>query len=89
MISVYWIFFSSFFSKLLQNASSKVEEPVISSAWYSSKNKTQKTQNFPPLQPQQDNAKTRSITVSNASTYVTVLFIFFILLCFYNVNTSL
>ncbi|RLU20263.1 hypothetical protein DMN91_006870 [Ooceraea biroi] len=51
-----------------KNASSKVEEPVISSAWYSSKNKTQKTQNFPPLQPQQDNAKTKSATVPNTPT---------------------
>ncbi|KMR04521.1 protein casc3 [Lasius niger] len=51
-----------------KNASSKVEEPVISSAWYSSKNKTQnKTQNFPPLQSQQDNAKTKPTTVSNTS----------------------
>lgn len=51
-----------------KNASSKIEEPVISSAWYSSKNKTQnKTQNFPPLQSQQDNTKTKSTTVSNTS----------------------
>ncbi|XP_070165506.1 protein CASC3 isoform X1 [Polyergus mexicanus] len=49
-----------------KNTSSKVEEPVISSAWYSSKNKTQnKTQNFPPLQSQQDNTKTKPATVSN------------------------
>lgn len=49
-----------------KNASSKVEEPVISSAWYSSKNKTQKAQNFPPLQ--QDNAKTKSTSVPNTPT---------------------
>ncbi|KAL6447300.1 hypothetical protein ACFW04_001505 [Cataglyphis niger] len=49
-----------------KNTSNKVEEPVISSAWYSSKNKTQnKTQNFPPLQSQQDNTKTKPTTVSN------------------------
>lgn len=53
---------------------SKVEEPVISSAWYSSKNKTQnKTQNFPPLQSQQDNAKTKPTTVSNTSMYVYIM----------------
>ncbi|XP_012526151.1 protein CASC3 isoform X3 [Monomorium pharaonis] len=52
-----------------QSTPSKVEEPVISSAWYSSKNKTQnKTQNFPPLQAQQDNAKTKPVTTSNTST---------------------
>ncbi|XP_072760753.1 uncharacterized protein Btz isoform X2 [Anoplolepis gracilipes] len=51
-----------------KNAPSKVEEPVISSAWYSSKNKAQnKTQNFPPLQSQQDNSKTKPTTVSNTS----------------------
>ncbi|XP_032665459.1 protein CASC3-like isoform X2 [Odontomachus brunneus] len=52
-----------------KNAPSKVEEPVISSAWYSSKNKTQnKVQNFPPLQSQQDNTKSKTSTVSNTST---------------------
>ncbi|KAL0103116.1 hypothetical protein PUN28_017446 [Cardiocondyla obscurior] len=46
----------------------KVEEPVISSAWYSSKNKIQnKTQNFPPLQSQQDSAKTKPASASNTS----------------------
>lgn len=51
-----------------KDTSSKVEEPVISSAWYSSKSKTQnKTQNFPPLQSQQDNTKTKPTTVSNTS----------------------
>lgn len=66
LLNIIFLFF-----KLIQNASSKEEEPVISSAWYSSKNKTQnKTQNFPPLQSQQDNAKTKSTTVSNTSMYV-------------------
>ncbi|KYN00007.1 PREDICTED: protein CASC3-like isoform X1 [Cyphomyrmex costatus] len=52
-----------------KNTPNKVEEPVISSAWYSSKNKTQnKTQNFPPLQSQQDNAKTKPTIASNTST---------------------
>ncbi|EGI68639.1 PREDICTED: protein CASC3 isoform X2 [Acromyrmex echinatior] len=52
-----------------KNTPNKVEEPVISSAWYSSKNKTQnKTQNFPPLQSQQDNAKTKPAIASNTST---------------------
>ncbi|EFN76144.1 protein CASC3 isoform X2 [Harpegnathos saltator] len=52
-----------------KNTPTKVEEPVISSAWYSSKNKIQnKTQNFPPLQSQQDNIKSKPATVSNTST---------------------
>ncbi|XP_011639579.1 protein CASC3 isoform X1 [Pogonomyrmex barbatus] len=52
-----------------KNTSNKAEEPVISSAWYSSKNKTQnKTQNFPPLQSQQDNTKTKPAVVSNTTT---------------------
>ncbi|XP_071581148.1 uncharacterized protein Btz isoform X2 [Temnothorax nylanderi] len=47
---------------------SKVEEPVISSAWYSSKNKTpNKPQNFPPLQSQQDNVNTKPASASNTS----------------------
>ncbi|CAK9830326.1 Protein CASC3 [Anthophora retusa] len=52
-----------------KNASSQVEEPVISSAWYSSKNKTQsKVQNFPPLQAQADSPKTKSSGTSNTLT---------------------
>ncbi|XP_024884102.1 protein CASC3 isoform X2 [Temnothorax curvispinosus] len=47
---------------------SKVEEPVISSAWYSSKNKTpNKPQNFPPLQSQQDDVNTKPASASNTS----------------------
>lgn len=47
----------------------KVDEPVISSAWYSSKNKSQiKGQNFPPLQTQADSPKTKSLTTSNTHT---------------------
>ncbi|XP_043478384.1 protein CASC3-like isoform X2 [Leptopilina heterotoma] len=37
----------------------KVEEPVISSAWYSNKTKPQAKANFPPLQPQSDNLKSK------------------------------
>ncbi|XP_076174148.1 CASC3 exon junction complex subunit isoform X2 [Ptiloglossa arizonensis] len=52
-----------------KNASTHVEEPVISSAWYSSKNKSQnKVQNFPPLQTQGDSPKTKSSGTSNAHT---------------------
>ncbi|XP_014485899.1 PREDICTED: protein CASC3 [Dinoponera quadriceps] len=52
-----------------KNSSAKVEEPVISSAWYSSKNKTQnKAQNFPPLQSPQDNTKSKPAAASNTST---------------------
>ncbi|XP_017798145.1 PREDICTED: protein CASC3 isoform X2 [Habropoda laboriosa] len=52
-----------------KNASPQVEEPVISSAWYSSKNKTQnKVQNFPPLQAQTDSPKTKSSSTSNTHT---------------------
>ncbi|XP_077259839.1 CASC3 exon junction complex subunit isoform X1 [Temnothorax americanus] len=51
-----------------KDTSSKVEEPVISSAWYSSKNKTpNKPQNFPPLQSQRDNVNTKSASASNTS----------------------
>lgn len=54
-----------------KNASTHVEEPVISSAWYSSKNKSQnKIQNFPPLQTQGDSHKTKSSNTSNTHTYV-------------------
>lgn len=54
-----------------KNASTHVEEPVISSAWYSSKNKSQnKVQNFPPLQTQGDSPKTKSSGTSNAHTCV-------------------
>ncbi|XP_066601229.1 protein CASC3-like [Prorops nasuta] len=43
-----------------------VEEPVISSAWYSSKNKVQnKAQNFPPLQPHVENQKIKTSNVPN------------------------
>lgn len=52
-----------------KNASTHVEEPVISSAWYSSKNKSQnKIQNFPPLQAQGDSHKTKSSNTSNIHT---------------------
>ncbi|XP_031845556.1 CASC3 exon junction complex subunit isoform X2 [Nomia melanderi] len=52
-----------------KNAPAQVEEPVISSAWYSSKNKIQnKVQNFPPLQTQSDSPKTKSSSTSNAQT---------------------
>ncbi|XP_015430720.1 PREDICTED: protein CASC3 isoform X2 [Dufourea novaeangliae] len=52
-----------------KNASPQVEEPVISSAWYSSKNKSQsKLQNFPPLQTQDDSPKTKPSGTSNALT---------------------
>ncbi|XP_051170088.1 transcription factor SPT20 homolog isoform X2 [Leptopilina boulardi] len=37
----------------------KMEEPVISSAWYSNKAKPQAQANFPPLQPQPDNLKSK------------------------------
>lgn len=54
-----------------KNASTHVEEPVISSAWYSSKNKSQnKVQNFPPLQAQGDSLKSKSSNTSNTHTYV-------------------
>lgn len=67
-----------FLFQFMQTASNKVEEPVISSAWYSSKNKTQnKTQNFPPLQSQ-DNTKSKPTTVSNTTTYVTIIFFYVI-----------
>ncbi|XP_078037577.1 CASC3 exon junction complex subunit isoform X2 [Augochlora pura] len=52
-----------------KNAPSHVEEPVISSAWYSSKNKLQnKVQNFPPLQTQSDSPKTKPSSASNTHT---------------------
>ncbi|XP_068972200.1 protein CASC3 isoform X2 [Bombus flavifrons] len=52
-----------------KNASTHVEEPVISSAWYSSKNKSQnKVQNFPPLQAQGDSLKSKSSNTSNTHT---------------------
>lgn len=52
-----------------KNASTYVEEPVISSAWYSSKNKSQtKVQNFPPLQTQSDSPKTKPSGTSNTHT---------------------
>ncbi|XP_076655665.1 CASC3 exon junction complex subunit isoform X1 [Halictus rubicundus] len=52
-----------------KNASAQVEEPVISSAWYSSKNKIQnKVQNFPPLQTQSDSPKPKSSSTSNTHT---------------------
>ncbi|XP_063990245.1 protein CASC3 isoform X2 [Diachasmimorpha longicaudata] len=45
------------------------EEPVISSAWYSNKNKSQSKQaNFPPLQPQQDNQRDKSTGGQNNLT---------------------
>ncbi|XP_015109022.1 protein CASC3 isoform X2 [Diachasma alloeum] len=45
------------------------EEPVISSAWYTNKNKSQTKQpNFPPLQPQQDNQKNKSTGAQNDLT---------------------
>ncbi|KAK0090034.1 hypothetical protein PV325_003847 [Microctonus aethiopoides] len=45
------------------------EEPVISSAWYSNKNKIHnKQQNFPPLQLQQDNQKTKAPSINNTHT---------------------
>ncbi|XP_034947916.1 protein CASC3 isoform X2 [Chelonus insularis] len=46
------------------------EEPVISSAWYSNKNKYHnKQQNaFPPLQSQQENQKTNTSTANNIHT---------------------
>lgn len=54
-----------------KNAPVQVDEPVISSAWYSSKNKIQnKVQNFPPLQAQSDSPKTKSSSTSNAQTCV-------------------
>lgn len=53
-----------------KNDSIHVEEPVISSAWYSSKNKTQsKEQNFPPLQG--DSPKTKSSGTPKTHTCVT------------------
>lgn len=81
------------FLKFPQNTSAKVEEPVISSAWYSSKNKTQnKTQNFPPLQSQQDNIKSKpAVATPNTSTYVTAFFFFHIIsikLVLYKSNMS-
>ncbi|XP_012152846.2 CASC3 exon junction complex subunit isoform X2 [Megachile rotundata] len=52
-----------------KNAPVPVDEPVISSAWYSSKNKSQtKVQNFPPLQAQNDSPKTKSSNTSNTHT---------------------
>ncbi|XP_076765950.1 CASC3 exon junction complex subunit isoform X2 [Xylocopa sonorina] len=52
-----------------KNTSTHVEEPVISSAWYSSKSKSQnKIQNFPPLQTQSDSPKTKSSSTSNTHT---------------------
>lgn len=60
-----------------KNASTHVEEPVISSAWYSSKNKSQsKVQNFPPLQAQSDSPKTKSNNTPNTHTYVIFFEIF-------------
>ncbi|XP_043267125.1 protein CASC3 isoform X2 [Venturia canescens] len=46
-----------------------VDEPVISSAWYSNKNKAPiKQQNFPPLQSQQDNNQKSKSGSSNTHT---------------------
>ncbi|XP_011309696.1 protein CASC3 isoform X2 [Fopius arisanus] len=45
------------------------EEPVISSAWYTNKNKSQtKQSNFPPLQSQQDNQNNKTPGVQNNLT---------------------
>lgn len=47
------------------------EEPVISSAWYSNKNKyhSNKQQNaFPPLQSQQENHRIEVQTTNNTQT---------------------
>lgn len=63
-----------------KNASTHVEEPVISSAWYSSKNKSQnKVPNFPPLQTQNDSSKTKSSHTSTTHTYVIILFKLYLL----------
>lgn len=63
-----------------KNASAPpVDEPVISSAWYSSKNKSQnKVQNFPPLQAQSDSPKTKSSGTSNTHTYVMFFIVYFL-----------
>ncbi|KAH0567013.1 protein CASC3-like isoform X1 [Cotesia glomerata] len=46
-----------------------VEEPVISSAWYSNKNKYSKQQNaFPPLQSQLDNQRTILLAANDIHT---------------------
>lgn len=52
-----------------QDTADVAEEPVISSAWYSNKNKIHnKQQNFPPLQLQQDNQKTKAPSINNTHT---------------------
>ncbi|XP_015598571.1 protein CASC3 isoform X2 [Cephus cinctus] len=49
-----------------QNSPVGTEEPVITSAWYSNKNKSQsKVQDFPPLQSQSDNHKTKPSGTAN------------------------
>ncbi|XP_046739129.1 trithorax group protein osa-like isoform X2 [Diprion similis] len=50
------------------DGSTTPEEPVISSAWYSNKNKSQpKAGNFPPLQPQHESPNSKPVPTNNSA----------------------